>query len=463
MGEKEQVSRREFMRGAATAAAGAAVGAAAVSRVARADVYKSILPQTIIGANEIIRTGHIGVGGMGFRNLSEFVLRRDDMQPIAICDLYPVHLDRAVNEVKKKFDKTPPSAHHDFREIIANKDVDAVIVCTPDHWHAIPSIMACDAKKDVYCEKPLSTTVAEGRHMVDAARRNNTVFQTGTMQRSGAHFQEAVQLVQSGYLGKIGHVDTWIHDQEAVTGIGQGDTKIQEGCDWDFHQGWTKRVPFNSNRWIYNWRWFLDYSGGKVTDWGAHLMDIALWGIGQDKKPKAVCAIGGKYILTDNRTTPDTLNVTWEFDDCTVSFENRVYNGVPRTGHGIMFYGADASMLVTRKGYWVYPMDTKKDPVTGRTQKDYKPVVEKKFELPGPEGEMNQPHWQNFADCIRSRKRPICDPEVLHHTTTVCHLATASYKTGQKLLWDHEKEKFTNSKEANKWIYRPYNNGWKLT
>ncbi|MBI5091655.1 MAG: Gfo/Idh/MocA family oxidoreductase [Candidatus Hydrogenedentes bacterium] len=154
MGEKEQVSRREFMRGAATAAAGAAVGAAAVSRVARADVYKSILPQTIIGANEIIRTGHIGVGGMGFRNLSEFVLRRDDMQPIAICDLYPVHLDRAVNEVKKKFDKTPPSAHHDFREIIANKDVDAVIVCTPDHWHAIPSIMACDAKKDVYCEKP---------------------------------------------------------------------------------------------------------------------------------------------------------------------------------------------------------------------------------------------------------------------------------------------------------------------
>lgn len=448
MSEKKQVSRRDFIRGAATVAAGAALGSAA-SKVARADVYKTILPQTVMGANEKIRTGHIGVGGMGMQNLN-FVLKRDDMQPIAICDLYPAHLKRAVDMVKSKFESAPIAEYHDFRELIANKDVDAVVISTPDHWHALPAIMAADAKKDVFCEKPLSTTVLEGRHVVDAVKRNKVVLQGGTMQRSGRHFQEAVELVKSGHIGKIGHVDTWIHDAELVEGIGQGDTKIPEGCDWEFHQGWTKRVPFNSNRWIYNFRWFLDYSGGKVTDWGAHLLDIAVWAVAQDKHPKTVSAQGGKFILTDNRTTPDTLNVVWTYDDFTISFENRVYNNMPRTGHGILFYGSEGSLEVNRGGYKVYTITKKGKPM----------AAEKSVEQGSP---MNEPHWQDFADGIRSRKSCICDAEVLHHTSTLCHLGTAAYVAGETLVWDGEKEKFKGNRKANQWIHRPYQNGWKLT
>lgn len=462
MFHSKDVSRRDFMRGAARTAAGLAAGVA-VARTAKADVYKSILPQSIVGANEIIRTGHIGVGGMGTENL-KFVLQRDDMQPIAICDLYPKHLERAVDFAKGKFAEKPPTTHHDFREIIDNKDVDAVVISTPDHWHTLPAIMACDAKKAVWCEKPLSTTIEEGQHAVAAARRNNTVFQCGTMQRSGAHFQEAVKLVQDGYIGKVGYVATWNHDNLNADGIGNPpDSAPPEGCDWNFHQGWTKHVPFNQNRWIYNFRWFLDYSGGKVTDWGAHLVDIALWAMGQDKQPLHCTANGGIYVLKDNRTTPDTIEAMWQFPDYLLTFSNRVYNNVPNgvysdrpaASHGIMFYGEAGSLFVDRGGWEVFPMDRKKGT----------PPIEAKK---GGKSPMNEPHWQNFADCIRNGKRPISDVEVCHNTSRTCHMATCSYVAGgAQLHWDPVTEKFTGAdtaaiEKANAWAYRPYENGWKL-
>lgn len=453
-------SRRGFIK---TAAAGAA--AVATAKSANAGVYKSILPSTILGANELIRTGHIGLGGMGSADLI-FVMKRNDMQPIALCDLYPKNLERAYGMAKKK-PGLDPTKHHDFREIIENKDVDAVVIATPDHWHCLCTLHAADAGKAIYCEKPAATTIPEGQAMVDAVRRNNVVFQAGNMQRSGAHFQEAVQMVRSGYIGKVHRVETWIHDNEPIAGIGMGDDDMSkyEGLDWDFHQGWTEHKPFNTNRWIYNFRWFLDYSGGKVTDWGAHLLDIALWAMDtEDKKPmlqpKTVVANGGKWVLEDNRTTPDTLDVLYEFDNFTISFTNRVWNShVPADAadHGIMFHGTLGSMQVSRAGYQVWATDN--NSVEG------KPTLEAK-KVEG--GQLNEPHWENFANCVRSKEDPISTVEVIHNTTRLCHLATCSYVAGgAKLGWDKETQKFTGGdkkavKEANDWAYREYNNGWSL-
>ena len=429
-----------------------AAGAAAVQHTAKADVYKSILPGSVLGANERIRTGHIGVGGMGRADLM-FCLKRDDIQPIAICDLYPKQIARAGAMLRQKFPDF--TTHHDFRDVLDNKDVDAVVIATPDHWHCLATLHAADAGKDIYCEKPLSTTIEEGRAMIDAVRRNNVVFQGGTMQRSGKQFQDAVALVQAGHIGKVARVETWIHDNESIDGIGMGEDDIRKypGCDWPFHQGWTEHRPFNTNRWIYNFRWFLDYSGGKITDWGAHLVDIAIWAMGQEKQPKSVVAKGGKFVLRDNRTTPDTLEVLWQYDDYVLSFSNRVYNPyLPggHRGHGILFHGTKGSLIVDRGGYRVIP-----SPQNGGCE-----------EKEGGAAQMNEPHWENFVECVRSRKDPICKVETLHNTTRTCHMATCSFVAGTELEWDAENERFKGTgaevRAANDWAYRKYLNGWSL-
>lgn len=461
---KATESRREFIK---TAAVAGATVAAAQGASASTGLYKSILPATVLGANEKIRTGHIGIGGMGRADLG-FVMSRDDMQPIALCDLYQTNLDRAMEMAKRK-PGLDPTGHHDFREIIENKDVDAVVIATPDHWHCLTTLHAADAGKAIYCEKPAATTIEEGHAMVDAVRRNNVVFQAGNMQRSGAHFQEAVQMIREGYIGKVHRVQTWIHDKEPLAGIGMGEddqAKYEaKGLDWDFHQGWTEHVPFNTNRWIYNFRWFLDYSGGKVTDWGAHLIDIALWAMeNEDVKPnlqpKSVVANGGKWVVQDNRTTPDTLDILYEFDDFTMSFENRVWNHhVPEESadHGIMFHGTLGSLQVSRAGYQVW--------ATENNATDGKPTLEAK-KVGG--SQLNEPHWENFANCVRSGENPICTVEVINNTSRVCHLGTCSYVAGgAKLGWDAETQKFTGAdkkavKAANNWAYRKYNNGWSL-
>jgi predicted dehydrogenase len=458
-------SRRSFIK---TAAVGTA--AAVTAQSAGAGVYKSILPSTILGANEMIRTGHIGLGGMGTADMV-FVLKRSDMQPIAFCDLYAKNLDRAHGMASRK-PGVNPTKHHDFREVIDNKDVDAVVIATPDHWHCLCTLYAADAGKAIYCEKPAATTIPEGQAMVDAVRRNNVVFQAGNMQRSGAHFQEAVQMIRSGYIGKVHRIETWIHDKEPIAGIGMGEDDIEkykaQGLDWDFHQGWTTRVPFNTNRWIYNFRWFLDYSGGKVTDWGAHLLDIALWAMDtEDKKPmlqpKSVVANGGKWVLQDNRTTPDTLDVLYEFDNFTMSFSNRVWNG--DDSHGIRFYGTLGTLEVSRAGYKVFPVMNN----VGKDDKGNPLQLEQPIEAKeAGESQLNEPHWENFANCVRSGEDPISTVEVIHNTSRLCHLGTCSYVAeGAKLGWDKETQKFTGGdkkavKMANDWAYREYQNGWSL-
>lgn len=441
------LTRRKFIG----TAAGAAVGTAAAAGSAQASVLKNIFPQTVLGANERILTGHIGTGGMGKRNL-QFCLMRDDIHPIAICDLWPEHREQGADITENKYKR--PSTHEYFEEIIENKDVDAVVVGTPDHWHTIPSIMACDAGKDVWCEKPLTTSIAEGRPLIDAVRRNKAVLQCGTFQRSGRHFQELVELVRSGYIGKVYRAETYMHDSLKIAGMGNPpDGSTPPGLDWDRYLGWTPRVPFNKNRFLYNFRWFLEYSGGRMTDWGAHLIDIVLWAMGEEIKPKSVTAMGGNYAIEDNRTTPDQLDVLYDFGDYVLSFSNRVYNGfVERNRYGILFYGTQGTLYADRSGYEIVPVNRGCRP---------KKVTKQK------EGDMNVAHWQNFVDCVKSRKDPISHVESAFNTALVCHMGTTAYVSGGRLDWDAEKERFTGKdkravKKANQWAYREYENGWSL-
>ena len=241
--------------------------------------------------------------------------------------------------------------------------------------------------------------------------------------------------------------------------MGNGEQPMPEGVDWETHQGWTQHVPWNYNRWLYNFRWFLDYSGGKITDWGAHLIDIALMAMGEDLIPKSIVASGGKYVMTDNRTTPDTLEVLWEYDNFLLSFSNKVWNVWPDTNaggpgiHGILFHGALGTMKLDRNGYLVTPLGKNGD------------IEVKEGVGTGPQ--MNINHWQNFADCVRSRETPTSNIDVIYNTTMTCHMGTCAYVSGAKLLWDAETKKFKGGdsdavKKANEFAYRPYNNGYKL-
>jgi predicted dehydrogenase len=456
--QSKSVSRRDFMRNAAKITAGTAIGAAAIQKTAQAhpNAVKMIFPQSVYGANEKIRTGHIGIGGMGRANLG-FVLQRDDMQPIALCDLWYKNRDRAKQMAGQKFPEDGLAMIHDFREVIDNKDVDAVVIATPDHWHTLITMYAADAGKAIYCEKPLSTTVEEAAAAAKKVHDKGVVFQGGTMQRSGPLFQEAVQMVKDGYIGKVAHVETYIHDDESLEGIGMGDDDISnyEGADWIFHQGWVEHKPFNTNRWIYNFRWFLDYSGGKITDWGVHLVDIALWAMGEDKQPLSVTCQGNKFLMQDNRTTPDTLAALWEYDNYILSFTNRVYNSFLPEGwqsHGILFHGTLGTMRVDRGGYEVYSVGNNGGCEPVKKQADQ---------------QMNQRHWENFCNSVRGTDKPIVPIDVIHNTTRTCHLGTCAYVAGGKLKWNADEEKFFGSDEetvakANGWAYREYQNGWSL-
>ena len=443
----KSISRRDFVKTAAVAA----TTAAAVTSTAQASVLKNIFPATVLGANERILTGHIGLGGMGKRDL-QFAVHNRNIQPIAMCDLLEKHREQGADIASNRYDR--PTTHEHFEEIIDNKDVDAVVIVTPDHWHAIPTIMAAQAGKDIWCEKPLTTTIGEGRPMVNAVLENKVVLQCGNFQRSGQHFQDVVQIIQEGYIGKVARVETWIHDSTKAQGMGKflGEP-TPEGLDWNRYLGWTTRMPYDKNRFLYNFRWFLNYSGGKMTDWGAHLIDIVLWAMGEDNPPLEVTSVGGNYVLEDNRTTPDTLEVLYRFDDYILSFSNRVYNGtVEPNRYGIRFYGSKGTLYCDRMGYEITPINGGCEP---RKIEGIK------------EGTMNVAHWKNWVDCIKSRELPISHVESAFNTAKVCHMGTSAYVSGGRLDWDDKKEKFTGAdkkaaKKANKWAYRPYQNGYSL-
>lgn len=428
MNPNDSLSRRDFVK------TGALLAGATTA-------FPSILPSSAKGANDRIQLASIGVGGKG-RHGMEFFLKMEDVDVVAVCDVYQPSLDQAVAMTSQK-----AQAYRDFREILAREDIDAVHISTPDHWHAIPTILACEAGKDVYVEKPLSLTVTEGRRMVDAARKNGRIVQCGTQQRSGTHFQKAVELVAGGAIGEVTMVKTWTVGNESPQGIGNPpDAQPPSNLDWDFWLGPAPVRAYNSNRHM-QFRWFWDYSGGKVTDWGVHLMDIVHWAMGVDA-PLNVSATGGKYSIKDNRETPDTVHVTWEYPGFIATYTDRICNGHPEDGdtYGIQFHGTDGTLYVNRAGWSINPE------TSGG-----------KAKIPAQSSggsEQNGPHERQFIDCIRSRATPISDIGITHRSTSACLIANIALKTGQRLEWDPVAEKFKNNDQANRHLDYEYRAPW---
>ncbi len=447
-----KIERRDFLKTSVTAA-----GAIAADEALGAPAIETT--GSILGASDQIRIGIIGCGGQGNWDASDFA-KQPNTRIVALCDVYEGSLDETLKNAALKLDPAKTPFFKDFRRLLEDKNIDAVIIATPDHWHALPMIMACQAGKDVYVEKPLSLTIDEGRRMVEAARRYNRVVQVGTQQRSARHFQKAVELVRAGKLGKISRVHAWNYDGEFPRGIGNPpDEAPPAGLDWDFYLGPAPKAPFNQNRFLGNFRWFWDYSGGKITDWGTHLIDIVHWAMNVDA-PTGVSASGGKYVLEDNRETPDTLMVTYEYPGFVLTYENRTTNSRGqdgRWGYGVMFYGTAATMFVDRGGFEIMPE------MEGRRRDDLFVSRTETARMSVQRGDPSHfDHVRNFIECMKSRQLPISDVEIGHRSTSAPHLGNIALRSGDKIKWDGANEKIVGNAEASKWLSREYRAPWKL-
>ncbi|HZS05291.1 MAG TPA: Gfo/Idh/MocA family oxidoreductase [Blastocatellia bacterium] len=429
----KRLSRRDFAK--ATVAAGAAT---ALGRL------------RILGANGRVNIGLIGCGDRAMQ-LWPIFLKQADVNAVAVCDVYEPYLNKAAAAVGSSVAK-----HRDFRRLLETKDLDAVIVATPDHWHALPTITACEAGKDVYCEKPLSLFVHEGRRMVEAARKHNRVVQTGSQQRSSPHYQKAVKLIQEGGLGAV-HKITVAYTRNAMPGFKPveelGESREQpKGLDWDMWLGPAPYVPYDPFRFLYNFRWFWDYSGGQMTNWGAHNLDIARWALGA-RAPQAVSGFGGRYEIRDGGETPDVQEVLYNFPNCVVTWSGREINLTRE--ELLVFHGTNGTLNITRNGFTVTPE------VWKAKRKNDKPAMEP-MEMKGNGQEMLVLHIRNFLDCVKSRQRPVADVEEGHLTANMCHLGNIATRLGRSLRWDAEKEQFTGDKEASQMLSRPYRKPWTL-
>ncbi len=288
-----------------------------------------------VGANDRVNLGLIGCGGRG-RYVAGHMSKVPGVEFVAVCDVYTPKLAAAAAWAGNR-----ARAYADFRDLLDNQDIDAVLIATPDHWHAIPTVLACEAGKDVYVEKPLAHNIREGQAMVRACRKYERVVQTGMQQRSAAHFSQAQQIIQSGQLGKVHFIRIWNFRNIYPRGMGtQENSAVPQGLDWDFYLGPAPLVAFNQNRFLYSFRWFWDYAGGIITDWGTHRLDSMHQVMGVDR-PKTVAAMGGRYELNDGGDVPDLLQVSYEYPGFVVSYEAcastrmeaaTAHLGVPTTG-----------------------------------------------------------------------------------------------------------------------------------
>lgn len=434
--------------------------------LAAAGITTALSNLRVAGANDRIRLGFIGLGNRGDQVLDAF-LEHKDAEVVAICDLHQPYLDFASKKIGDN-----PKQFKDYRRLLDFKDVDAVVICTPDQWHALQTIHACQAGMDVYIEKPLSLSVAEGRKMVEAARRHKRVTQVGLMRRSAPCCKEAADFVRGGGIGKVTAVRSFHIENEWPKGIGNPPNENPPaGFDWDTWLGPAPKVPYNKNRTFYRFRWFYDYSGGQLTNYGAHFLDFTHWALGHDA-PLAVTAMGGKLALDDNREIPDTLEVLWTYPGGTlVTFSQFNANSAPadlRNGN-IEVRGTKGTLYITWGGYEVVPDDITPNEFPARMPTDRalerryregsKPLIEPK-KVEGKDS--TSMHARNFLDCVRSRQLCNCDIETGHRSTTATLIGNIAHQTKSYLEWDGEIERFTNSPEANRRLTYRYRAPYKL-
>lgn len=427
----------------------------------------------VLGANDRIGVGIVGLGTRGDFEL-RINLGRPDVRVAAISDVYKPLLDKGLAKAGSN-----TTGYEDFRKLLDRKDIDVVFVSTPDHWHAPITVMACQAGKDVMCEKPLSHTIHEGRVMVNAARKYNRIVQTGSQQRSAPHFQKVVELIRNGHIGKVSAVECWNTGNSSPIGAGYvPDSDPPSDMNWDLYLGPAPKVPYNRNRHTWNYRWFWDYSGGMMTDWGAHHIDIVHWAMGVDY-PLSASAVGGRFCVTDNCETPDTLSTVYQYPNFTLEYRVRSSNGrnVEGRSNGITFYGTNGTLVVDRESWEVIPeMRSGRPEVIDRVQalvqngSVARPVGfdPKKRVPPTPQTQAfkeagininpsaQEAHVENFYQSVRSRKLPNSDVEIGHRSVTACHIGVIAYKLGRTVKWDGAKESFVGDSEAQKMTTKKY-------
>jgi len=397
-------------------------------------------PKSPTSKNDTPGIALVGCGGQGQGDLGSAARFG---RVVALCDVDDGHLAAAAK-------RWPAAAHeHDFRKVMERKDVDVVICGTVDHWHTLVSLAAMRAGKDVYCEKPLTLTIDEGKRLVEAQSKTKRILQTGSQQRSDKNFRLACELVRNGRLGKIKEVDVWLPE-----GRREGPFKpapVPNGFDWDLWQGPTPAVEYVPERTHVTFRYWWDYSGGTMTDWGAHHNDIALWGLGQTGPVK----VSGKptvEMIPGGFTAASKYAVEYTYADgvvhrCRSTPANNWFGGVvdPKgQQHGVKFTGADGWIFVTRGKIEASDPELLKKPLPASATRLY----------------ASNDHMGNFFECVRTRKPPICDAEVGYRSVSVCHLGVIAMRLGRELKWDPMGEQFVDDKEANKWLAREPRKPW---
>jgi predicted dehydrogenase len=438
-------SRRKFLQQSSMF-----IGAGALSSVLGDDVF-TIFNNRIMPSDQL-NIGAIGINGMGWSNVKA-ALKVAGVNLVAVCDVDKNVIDKRLAELAKmNLDASKVKVYADYRQLLDQKDIDAVIIGTPDHWHALQMIHACQAGKDVYVEKPVGNSIIECRTMVAAQQRYNKIVQAGQWQRSQQHFKDAVDFVHSGQLGNIRTAKVWCYQGWMKPGPVVPDSAAPGGVDYKQWLGPAITRPFNSSRFHFNFRWFWDYAGGLMTDWGVHLLDYALIGMKADL-PISITALGGKFAYPDlYEETPDTLTTLYEFDKFNMVWDSAmgIDNGSYGRDHGIAFIGNNGTLILNRGGWEVIEERQSKNKVVMPLQKSSDNGLDK--------------HWVNFVAAVKNRNAASlnCSIQAGAHVATVSQMGNIAFRSNQKLTWDKAKEKFTNESINKEYLMKKYHNGYQL-
>lgn len=434
--ESRRTTRRLFM---------ASAGAAAVRGQSRP------------GPNDTIRLGLIGCGLRGRGVLIPGFQKLPGVRFVAVCDVNSKHLA----EARERAGGAGVAAYHDFRKLLEDKNVDAVIIGTNQHWHVLPMIGACQAGKDVYLEKPLGNSIGEGPFAVDAWRKYGRIVQVGTQQRSQEHYRKAVELVKSGKLGDISEVRVWDYANEWPGPGSPPDCAPPEELDWNFYVGPSPFRAYNPNMYYKGgYDWFRVAGAGHQVAWGVHHFDIVLWAMGVNW-PESIYATGGQYAFQCNREYPDTFDAVMRFGPGPVAKHGFVLQYSLRVGchrekraHGKCFMGSQASLLLDRSGYSIV------QETPGKRSTSAGPLI-------GPEETVAAEsdslyHFEVFLDNVRRRKQPAANPETCHYATSLGHLMNVSWEAGRSIRWDGRNHRVLDDPKADALVMRPYRAPWKL-
>jgi len=438
---RQEISRRAFLKSAS-------IGIATPYIISSSALGRDGRP----APSNRLTLGLIGLGSMGMRHVKGF-LQEDDCEIIAVCDVDASRLNAAAKEVNKHYDNEDCARYKDFREVISRDDVDALCIAVPDHWHSVPAIEGIRAGKDIYGEKPLALTISEGRAMVEAAHRYNCVWQTGSWQRSTAHFRFGCELVRNQRIGTLQRVDVGMGGgfnpgggKPTVNRIEpQAIMSIPEGFDYDMWLGPAPRASYTEKRCHWNFRWNMDYSGGQVTDWGGHHIDIAHWGMGCDETGPV--KVAGTGIFPEDGLWDAAVDYDFE---CT--YENGVRLRVASNNHcpqGVRFIGDKGWVHITRNNLDANPKRLLKEK-----------IGPEEIHLARPSGDHRQGHRRDFLDCVKSRAQTIVPIDVGHRSITVAHLGNIAMILGREIHWDPKREQIINDPEASRMLGRSMRSPW---